>query len=202
MDNELQRQIEEARANGYSEEQIQAFLNPQPVKETALPPTAGPAKPSESPYVDRTEENIALAQGIGLEAAKYTALGGAGKVAVDTALKIAGRQPTPSIMRGIGNVARGAYNMVRPGVPGIPTVPPSEPLTDFVQQRGAYAPQPQQPPIGGPAAQQATTFIQRMQALATQYAPAARALTGAGAMLYSPSLNTNEAEELRRIRGY
>jgi len=200
---DLQRQIEEARAYGYSEEQIQEFLNPKPVQETALPPASGPVPPATTPYVDRSEEDTALLQYGAAKAAQGLGYGAAGKVALDTALKMAGRQPTPSITRGIGNVIQGAANMIRPTAP---VVPPVEPLTDFVQQRGAYAPQagqaPAQPAVGGPAAQQGSQFIQRMSALASKYAPVAKSLTGAGAMLYSPSLNTNEAEELRRLRGY
>jgi hypothetical protein len=191
MDKELERQMNEARANGYSEEQIQAFLNPQPVRETALPPATGPVKATDSPYVDRSEENLALAQGAAAQAAKYATIGGVGKVAVDTALKMAGKQPTPSITRGIGNLAQGAYNMVRPA----PAVPPvaaaAEPLADFVQQRGAYAPQPAQAPVGGPAAAQGATFIERMAAMAGKYAPAARVATGVGAMVMPGNMGQN-----------
>ena len=190
MDKELERQIQEARANGYSEEQIQAFLNPQPVRETALPPATGPVPAPESPYVNRSEENLALAQGIGAQAAKYATIGGVGKVAVDTALKMAGKQPTPSITRGIGNLAQGAYNMVRP-TPAAPVAAVAEPLTDFVQQRGAFAPQPAQAPVGGPAAAQATTFLDRIAALGNKYAPAARVATGVGAMVMPGNVGQN-----------
>jgi len=191
MDKELERQIQEARANGYSEEQIQAFLNPQPVRETALQPAQGPVKAPESPYVDRSAEEIALLQGGGAQAAKLLAEGAIAKTAVDIGLRALGKQPTPSILKGVGNLAQGAYNMVRP----TPVVPPvaaaAEPLADFVQQRGAYAPQPAQAPVGGPAAAQGATFLERMASMASKYAPAARVATGVGAMVMPGNVGQN-----------
>jgi hypothetical protein len=199
MDKELQRQIDEARANGYSEEQIQAFLNPQPVKETALQPAAGPmgkttVQTPATPWVDRGPEDTATIQAgaldLGYNMAKYglpaAGLGYALKKGMDTYKQT--RMPPPQTFTGGANPA---FDRAL-----------SQPFNPAAPQGAPAAAAPQQPPIGGPAAQQATTFIQRMQALATQYAPAARALTGVGAMLYSPSLNANEAEELRKIRGY
>ena len=52
---------------------------------------------------------------------------------------------------------------------------------------------------GGAPAAQGATFLQRMATQFAQYAPAARALTGIGAALYSPSVNTGEQETLNRI---
>jgi hypothetical protein len=52
---------------------------------------------------------------------------------------------------------------------------------------------------GGAPAAQGATFLQRMATQFAQYAPAARALTGIGAALYSPSVNTGEQEALNRI---
>lgn len=52
---------------------------------------------------------------------------------------------------------------------------------------------------GGAPAAQGATFLQRMATQFAQYAPAARAMTGIGAALYSPSVNTGEQEALNRI---
>jgi len=52
---------------------------------------------------------------------------------------------------------------------------------------------------GGAPAAQGATFLQRMATQFAQYAPAARALTGIGAALYSPNLNTGEQAALDRI---
>jgi hypothetical protein len=80
MDEKLQAQMEEARAQGYTEEQIKEFLNPQP---TARPDLAKDESGAPvSPFVNRGEEAVGTAQyAIGdtaLNAAKYAAIGGAG----------------------------------------------------------------------------------------------------------------------------
>lgn len=80
--------------------------------------------------------------------------------------------------------------------------PMGQPLQDFVQQRGAYAP-PQQAPA--PAQASLTERVKQMAAqrivpVAQSMAPYLRAASGIGGMLYSPSLNTGEAEQLAEYR--
>lgn len=55
MDQDLQRKIDEARAQGYTDEEINAYLSNKPVEQQAP--------------MDRSEEYKGLAQGVGLEAA-------------------------------------------------------------------------------------------------------------------------------------
>lgn len=185
MDKELERQIQEARAYGYTEEQIQEFINPKPVQEVALQPKpTGPLATTTvqtpvTPWVDRGPEETATIQAgvgqLGYDVAKY-AIPTAGAAYLGKKYLESRKVPAPAPTTFTGG---------------------ANPAFDKALS------QPYNPAANAPAAGQTGTFIQRMQALAAQYGPAAtRALTGAGAMLYSPSLNTGEAEELRRIRGY
>ena len=76
MDEKLQAQMEEARAQGYTEEQIKEFLNPQP---TARPDLAKDESGAPvSPFVSRGEEAVGTSQYAAAEAAKYAAIGGGG----------------------------------------------------------------------------------------------------------------------------
>jgi hypothetical protein len=76
MDEKLQAQMEEARAQGYTEEQIKEFLNPQP---TARPDMAKDESGAPvSPFVSRGEEAVGTGQYAAAEAAKYAAIGGGG----------------------------------------------------------------------------------------------------------------------------
>lgn len=94
MDKKLQAQMEEARAQGYTEEQIQEFLNPQPTER--LDQMKDESGAPISPFVNRTEEAIGTAQYAAGEAAKYAAIGGGGYYG---AKKIAGalRGPATSV---------------------------------------------------------------------------------------------------------
>jgi len=76
MDEKLQAQMEEARAQGYTEEQIKEFLNPQPVER--LDRRQDESGAPVTPFVNRGEEAVATGQYGAAEAAKYAALGGAG----------------------------------------------------------------------------------------------------------------------------
>ena len=82
MDPQMQARIDEARANGYTDEEIQAYLasqgTPTPAEAASA---AGEPVPQFQP-VDRSEEYTGLAQGMGTEgaltAAKIAGLGVAG----------------------------------------------------------------------------------------------------------------------------
>lgn len=94
MNPELQAKIDEARANGYSEEEIQRYLSDQNIT-------------ISQPEMDRSEEYAGLAQGIGLEAAKTAAtLGGS---------YLVGKK----LLKGLGNsLGRGPVAPASPTAPG------------------------------------------------------------------------------------
>lgn len=89
MDPTLQAKIDEARANGYSDEEINAYI------ENAGKPLA------QNPPMDRTESMIGTGQGIGLEAAKLGAEGylgyKAGKLLLNQAGKVFGNAPVAPV---------------------------------------------------------------------------------------------------------
>jgi len=70
MDEKLQAQIEEAREQGYNEEQIQAFMAAQ---QRGPMPT-----PTQDQFTPRFEEGVGTGQYAAAEAAKYAAIGGGG----------------------------------------------------------------------------------------------------------------------------
>ena len=123
---------------------------------------------------------------------------------------------TPAVPTSMNQLPVSARNIPVPTNPNLPTVAnPNLPAVNRIDQIRAVANAPAPAPaIGGPAAQEGSNFIER---IAQKYAPIAqrvapilnnpvtRALTGpvgqaAQGMLYSPGLNTNEDEELRRRR--
>lgn len=65
MDPELQKKIDAARAEGYTDEEIQAYLQGQQTTQ----PEVGPPQSEVAPYqgMDRSEEYKGLAQGMGAE---------------------------------------------------------------------------------------------------------------------------------------
>lgn len=215
---ELQAKIEEAKAAGYTDEQIQAYLNPQ-----------APAPTKEQPWVDRSNEYTGFAVDAGLDAAKTALEVGGGYYAAKKAINMLGdkfgRQPAPAPAAPVQPAPEAPRIQVPQNAGGGPR-PQVTPQQTFealgrnygpAQQAAApAAPEgvpgrapapgpataPQAPPVS-PAAAQGETFIQRMSTLAKQYAPAAgRIATGVGAMLYSPELNAGEdawvAEQRRR----
>jgi hypothetical protein len=174
MDEKIQAQIAEAKANGYTDEQIDAFLNPKPV-ERLDEKTDESGKPV-SPFVDRSEEAVAIGQ--------Y----GLGKAAELGAELYAGKK----ILQAAGRAFRGPQGVaaVQPGqspnsiaptrtpvTPVTPTSAPLEPggqkLTDFTQQRGAY----EKPNM----MQRGMDIAQKMRQIAAEkvIAPAASAATAA-----------------------
>ena len=68
--------VEAAKADGYTDEQIQEFLNPTPVARPDLKTDSSGAP--VSPFVGRGEEAVGTAQYGAAEAAKYAAIGGGG----------------------------------------------------------------------------------------------------------------------------
>jgi hypothetical protein len=128
MDEKLQAQIEEARAQGYTEEQIQAFMA---AEQRGPMPT-----PTQDQFTPRFEEGVGTAQYAAAEAAKYAAIGGGGYY---------GAKKVAEALRGPKAV---------PG-PVAPAVAPAieaggQAVKDFVQQQGRYAPTTPAPASGAP----------------------------------------------------
>jgi hypothetical protein len=127
MDEKLQAQIEEARAQGYTEEQIQAFLAAQ---QRGPMPT-----PTQDQFTPRFEEGVGTAQYGAAEAAKYAAIGGGGLYGI----------------KKLGQALRPG-----PAIPAsTPAVTPAieaggQAVKDFVQQQGRYAPTTPAPVQGAP----------------------------------------------------
>lgn len=202
-DKDLEKKIAEAKANGYTDEEIQAYLNPQPV-------------PVQEPK-DRSEEYIGTGEfGLGKAAQTALELGGA---------YYGGKK----LLQAAGNAFRGAPTAppagpVAPTVTPTPATPPApttftggaNPAWDEALKKpyNPAAPQgapstPAQPPVGGPAAQQGSTFLQRFgqqlgqmrQAVtpvlegavdyAAKAAPVARVATGIGAMVMPGNVGQN-----------
>lgn len=174
---------EAAKAEGYTDEEIDAYLNPAP--------------PVQQPPKDRSEENTGAAQ------AAVVGLGGGALDLAKEAIKygvpayglykggqaIANRlPPTPTPTGPVGvptttyptpaPTGKPAVNIPinQPIAPGTATTPPAPPAA------------PRVPPVGGPAAQQGASFIENITArfapLAEKVAPvlarAAPALNMAG----------------------
>jgi hypothetical protein len=164
MDEKLQAQMEEARAQGYTEEQIKEFLNPQP---TARPDLARDESGQPvSPFVNRGEEAVATGQYGAAEAAKYAALGGAGVYG-----------------------ARKVAQALRPG----PVAPSSLPITGSAAHSEAIIQSPSGQAASRPptmmergvdmAKKMRDIAASRVTPIAQAVAPIARAATGVGAMV-------------------
>ena len=211
MDEKLQAQVEEARAAGYTDEQIQQFLKAEPV--ARLDKKQDASGEPVSPFVNRDEEAVGTAQYGAAELAKALAIGGGGYY---------GLKKVAQALRGP------AAGPVAP-TPAVPTVAPasapppaSAPLDrggqavkDFVQQRGQYSPAsgpvrpttvPGQPVVGAPqtagigtdlatakqrmAPQQ--SIAQRMQQIAaSRVAPVVRGAGGIAAAVMPGNMGQN-----------
>jgi len=186
--------VEAAKADGYTDEEIQQYLA-----------TKDQAIPEEKP-IDRQDEKIGVMTSVVPDAVKY-GLEGAGLYAGGKALANAFRGP-------------GAGAMAAPPV----AVPPPPPITPAQQTFNAlkatdaenFARTTQQPSV----VQRGINYAQQMQKIAAEKvmagaraagpavasmgraaAPfAAPAAVGLGAMTYSGGLNTNEQQELARRR--
>jgi len=212
---EQQAKIEEARAAGYTDEQIQAYLNPQ----------APEAATKETPWVERGAEKAGTLQAGAVEAAKLGGEAVAGGLVLNKLGQMFGRGQAPAtpaapveppIEAPRVQVPQNAGGGPRPQITPQQTMealgrnygPAQQAVKPAAPEMGARpmpqgAPAPTQAPPVSPAAAQGETFIQRMSTLAKQYGPtAARIGTGVGAMLYSPELNAGEdqwvAEQRRR----
>lgn len=184
---DMMKKPEEARSDGY--------IDPTTPSVTFTQAQATGA-PTQGPATSMTQTGTEAAMLVP-DALKYAGGG---------ALGYYGLKKLGQAMGGKTPAAPAAPAPVAPVAPA-PTVstapqPMGQPLQDFVQQRGAYAP-PQQAPA--PAQASISERIkqiaaQRVIPVAQSMAPYLRAASGVGAMLYSPSLNTGEAEQLAEYR--
>lgn len=173
-DTNLDQKIAEAKAAGYTDEEIQAYLNPQ--------------TPIQQPK-DRSEEYEGMAEFGGgnalVEGGKLAAKGYLGYKVAEAAGKGIGKMMNkppvaPTTFTGGANPAWDAA-LSKPFNPAAP--------------QGAPAVEP--PPVGGPAAQQGTTFLERFgqklgqmrQAVAPvleAYGPTAARVAGTAAAALTP----------------
>ena len=182
-DENLQKKIAEAKAAGYTDEEIQNYLNP-------TPPAPVP-QPQKQSLVDMmhqynpqgfgqplTPEQTGTAQFGAGQAAKYLGEAGLGYGAY----------------RGLKNIAQNFGNPPPPAAPPAGVDTGGQKVVDFARGMApngipSPAPQPPQPPT-------AQNFIQRMSQLAQQYgpvvaekiAPVARVGIPAALATYSPNL--------------
>jgi hypothetical protein len=195
---QLQAKIEEARAAGYTDSEIQAHLSDM----------AGAAPAIEAPEQNKHHEaNVGAAQLGALAGAEQ--IGELGKKALEYGI------PAYGLYKGGQAIANRIPGPVAPtGVAG-PAVPNTsgfdaggQKVADFAQQRGQFAPEasaapsPQaqayqaqqaaraaaQSPTAPPTAQ---NFIQRIAALGSQYAPAVRGLGGIAAAVMPGNVGQN-----------
>lgn len=179
-DQELEQKIQEAREAGYTEQQIQEYLASQEMAKTS-PPVNVPPAPAGG--VDRGEELAALGQYGGAKAAEYAAYGAGGAYAGKKIL----------------DAVRGSRAPVPP--PAAPTPAPTAPAPGTP----AYTAESLKSPTGRPMGSQPGIMQQVQQAAlnalkSPMVQKATRGMGALGAMLYSPGLNANEDEELRRYR--
>ena len=190
MDQNLQQKIDEARKNGYTDEEIQQYLatSQQPV-------------PQQTP-IDRTEEYTGLAQGMGIEALKNAALIGGGYLGAKGLLGAAGRA--------FGNRPMPAPPITGPVAPPMATPPmapaPVDELTDWynrgVKEKGLTPHRPAaQPSMIDRAGQTvrnlaANKAVQNMTRMATS--PTSMSLFTPGAVMAGGTALSNMATQQMR----
>ena len=187
--------VQAAKEDGYTDEEIQAYLQSKGMATPESQPGTQPVAPvpANAP-LDRSEEQTALMQGAGLEAAKYAAgVGAAGYGLKKVADIVRGPvAPTPSVPPGatqrvMSNLAGGANRVVMPGVPAGMNPPTASP---------SYI-----PPAQAAAAQEANQIAKANQIVRNlALDKLLKGSVGVGAALYSPGLNINEQQELQRRR--
>ena len=192
-------QLAEAKANGYTEDDIKTFVDAhnQPETAPAGPAPAGPAPSNQ--FQDRTEEYKGLAQGIGGKALEYGLEG------------IGGYYGAKKLLQAGGNAFRGAPAPPAPPAPVAPATTftgGANPAWDAALSK-PYTPPPPPPPTSPAAPPTAQNFIQRMaqqfgqmSQQAAPYVQKAAPIVRAGGVALAgmapATLNSNEQEELAR----
>jgi len=218
MDPELEQKIQEARDNGYSEQDIQAYLQslktPTPAEQAAA--TGQPVPTVEN--TDRSAEYAGMAQGMG---ASLLPAAGTGLAAYGTYQ--GAKYLAPRIAEAYQNF-RGNPSMPTPGSSGAPigsppsagaqripistgpvaptmSAAPTAPAPSTMPSGRPYSPQAQQylsqrtPPAPAPQISNAQSIVQRLA-----LDKLLRGGVGAAAALTPSTTNANEQEELRRRR--
>jgi hypothetical protein len=227
MDPTLQAKIDEAKAAGYTDDEIAAFMRgqqgtPVPVQEEpsraaevtaavvptalgAVPEIAGTAALGYGLY----KYGPQLAQTGGNIISKMAAMRSGGGAApppptIGTAANPIGSAPSGSAMRvPITNMTPGPVNMPVSG-PVAPTTSAGRAFSpqaqEYMAQRAAQT-APQMAPQTSSMSQQVQKMaFQRLAPVANMARAAAPAAIGISGLTYSPSLNTGEDEEMRRRR--
>jgi len=208
MDPELQKRIDEAKAEGYNDEEIAKALGMEPPAPQATLPNS-PTVPILS-----AEEKAAFQQ-----ADKQTAERNTGEnyntAAAGAAAVTVGGLGTYGAYKGLQSLGQKIMQPVAPGPMSAPTAPIAPqaaaarpmptPGTSNVYQLRPVAPEPSMTnqvrqaaasrimPAMGQAGQMAGQVLSKA-------APLMRGANIAGAAMYSGGLNTNEEEELRKRR--
>ena len=165
MDEKLQAQIDEAKAQGYTDEQIKEYLNPTPVArpDQAKDESGGPV----SPFVDRSAEAVGTGQYAAAEAAKYATLGG-------------------GAVYGAKKIAQAIRGPVTPG----PVAPNNLPITGSAAHTEAIiqSPSGQAPSRAPTIMERGVNIAKKMQEVAASRvlpaaAPYVRGATALGAMV-------------------
>ena len=216
-----------AKAAGYTDAEIDAYEAEQKQKGASAAQVSGtepPPPPPPSATQNQTNDvNYGeLAATMGMAAAPYVlptagaaVAGGAGyglykfgKGVLESARDVSQAMRERTAL----DAVRESRIANRPGMGGMPTPTPAGPqiLGPSGQALPASAPTPQ--PVSGPVAPNPVASqpsiaervrqiaMQRITPVAQAVAPMARAASGIGGMLYSPSLNTGEAEQLAEYR--
>jgi hypothetical protein len=229
MDQDLQRRIDEARAEGYSDEEINAALGTSSTTKATMP--EGPQVPILS-----QEEKARMAQADvdAQTSEKASTLGvgvgmGAAALGVPAALYYGGKAILSPTVRAGANAVQQGMNLAERGVGAMESRAGTAAMTeDRLQKRPGFGGQAQQlrpvaptpgayagatpttamgpvSPAGMPPAPSSPSIMDRMRALAANKVlqgagNLAKGSVGPGMAMYSGGLNTNEEEELRRRR--
>lgn len=179
MDENLQAKIDEAKAAGYSDDEIQAFLNPKKEEPVAQPQT-NPNGPV-SPWVDRGEEKTALGQ---YGAAKALELGAELGTGYVVGKKLIGAA---------GNAFRGT-----PSSTGSALEQGGQRLKDFTTQTGRYATNIVDRGMDMAQKMRQIAASRVLPAATTAAVPAAVAAGGAAASNYATNVLQNMTPEQRK----
>jgi len=183
--------VEAAKADGYTDQEIQAYLASQGTPTPAQAASAAGEPVSQYQPVDRSAEYTGMAQGMGAAllpaAATGLATGAAGYGAYQ-GLKYAAPRVMDAVRNmGSANAPGGANNPI-----GSTRIPISTPTTTA----------PAVPTTQAPQMQAAKSIVQKLALDKVMQGAGGmlRGGVGPGAALYTGGLNTNEDEELRRRR--
>ena len=203
---EIQRRIEEARAEGYSDEEIRAAMGAEAPATLKTP--QGPAVPELSPEKKAAiaAEDKALADRSSSENWQNAALLGGGAAALYGGKKLVGR----GIEKGLEAVGRGLAGggPVAPTAMPAPAAAPAPAASPILGANGQpirpVAPTAVPPAVnamqGAQAAQTGGNWMANAMNMARQYAPAMAKL-GVGTAMMAPTSTGPATPQVGRMRG-